>query len=47
MEYIIEFVWDPDACAWVAECNDVPGLALEAGSLMHVLSEFSFPFQNR
>ena len=31
--FIIQAVWDPQASVWVAESDDVPGLAAEAASL--------------
>ena len=32
MEYVINFMWDPEACVWIATSDDVPGLVLESGS---------------
>lgn len=32
MEYIIKLTWDNEACVWIAESDDVPGLVLESGS---------------
>ena len=32
-EYIVNFIWDEEALVWVATSDDVPGLALESGSL--------------
>jgi hypothetical protein len=32
MELLIKLTWDPDACVWIAESDDVPGLVLESGS---------------
>ena len=29
----IEAVWDPEASVWVAESDDVPGLATEAATM--------------
>jgi Domain of unknown function (DUF1902) len=31
--FIVQAVWDPLASVWVAESDDVPGLAAEANSL--------------
>jgi hypothetical protein len=31
MELLIKLTWDPDACVWIAESDDVPGLVLESG----------------
>ena len=28
----IDFVWDNEACVWIATSKDVPGLVLESGS---------------
>lgn len=33
MEYVITTTWDTDAAVWIATSEDVPGLALESGSL--------------
>lgn len=32
MEYVVNFIWDEEACVWVATSEDVPGLVLESGS---------------
>lgn len=32
MTLTIKVLWDQDACVWVAESEDVPGLVLESGS---------------
>lgn len=32
MEYVISFMWDNEACVWIATSEDVPGLVLESGS---------------
>ena len=32
-EYTVLLTWDNEAYVWIASSNDVPGLALEAGSL--------------
>lgn len=32
MEYVINFMWDNEACVWIATSEDVPGLVLESGS---------------
>jgi predicted RNase H-like HicB family nuclease len=32
-EYTVLLVWDDEAYVWLASSKDVPGLALEAGSL--------------
>ena len=33
MECKVSLVWDNEAYVWLASSNDVPGLALESGSL--------------
>lgn len=32
MEYVVNFIWDNEACVWVATSDDIPGLVLESGS---------------
>jgi len=32
-EYTVQLTWDNEAYVWLASSDDVPGLALEAGSL--------------
>lgn len=32
MKLTIKVIWDAEACVWVAESEDVPGLVLESGS---------------
>lgn len=32
MKLMIKVTWDADACVWIAESDDVPGLVLESGS---------------
>ena len=32
MEVMVRLTWDPDACVWTAESEDVPGLVMESGS---------------
>ena len=33
MEYNVRFTWDEEACVWIAESDDIPGLVLESGSI--------------
>ena len=33
MEYTVSLTWDNEAYVWLAASEDVPGLALESGSL--------------
>ena len=32
MSVLVRILWDAEAAVWVAESDDVPGLALECGS---------------
>ncbi len=32
MEYVVNFIWDNEACVWIATSDDIPGLVLESGS---------------
>ena len=32
MEYVINLTWDDEACVWIAQSDDIPGLVLESGS---------------
>lgn len=42
MELTIKMTWDPDACVWIAESEDVPGLVLESGSFDALLERVRF-----
>lgn len=42
MDLTIKMTWDPDACVWVAESDDVPGLVLESGSFDALLERVRF-----
>ena len=42
MELTIKITWDPDACVWIAESEDVPGLVLESGSFDALLERVRF-----
>jgi len=33
MEVAVRATWDPEACVWVAESEDVPGLVTEADDI--------------
>ena len=33
MEYVITTTWDTESSVWIATSEDIPGLALESGSL--------------
>lgn len=42
MELTIKMTWDPEARVWIAESEDVPGLALESGSFDALLERVRF-----
>ena len=42
MELTIKMTWDADACVWIAESEDVPGLVLESGSFDALLERVRF-----
>lgn len=42
MELLIKLTWDPTACVWVAESDDVPGLVLESGSFDALIERVRF-----
>lgn len=42
MDLTIKMTWDPDACVWVAESDDVPGLVLESGSFDALLERVRY-----
>lgn len=42
MELIIKMTWDPEACVWIAESDDVPGLVLESGSFDALIERVRF-----
>lgn len=31
--YVVNFIWDCEACVWIATSDDVPGLVLESDSI--------------
>jgi hypothetical protein len=41
-EYLIDLLWDNDAAVWVATSDDIPGLALESGSLDALIERVRF-----
>ena len=41
-ELLIRLTWDPEACVWIAESDDVPGLVLESGSCEALLERVRF-----
>ncbi|MHB9292499.1 hypothetical protein Holit_01597 [Hollandina sp. SP2] len=38
-EYTITLTWDDEACVWIAESNDIPGLILEAKTVDELIEE--------
>jgi hypothetical protein len=42
MEYTIALTWDDEAYVWMAMSPDVPGLALESGSLDALIERVKF-----
>lgn len=42
MEILVRLIWDPEACVWVAESDDVPGLVLESGSFDALVERLRF-----
>lgn len=42
MDVLVKMTWDPEACVWVAESDDVPGLVLESGSFDALLERVRF-----
>lgn len=42
MDLIIKMTWDPEALVWVAESDDVPGLAMKSGSFDALLDRVRF-----
>jgi hypothetical protein len=42
MEYQIALTWDEEAYVWMATSEDVPGLALESGSLDALIERVKF-----
>lgn len=41
-ELLVKLTWDPDACVWIAESDDVPGLVLESGSFDALIERVRF-----
>jgi predicted RNase H-like HicB family nuclease len=41
-EYTVLLTWDDEAYVWLASSSDVPGLALEAGSLDALIERVKF-----
>ncbi|MCI8656556.1 MAG: DUF1902 domain-containing protein [Oscillospiraceae bacterium] len=42
MDLAIKIAWDPEACVWIVESDDVPGLVLESGSFDALLERVRF-----
>lgn len=41
-ELLIKLTWDNEACVWIAESDDVPGLVLESGSFDALIERVRF-----
>jgi hypothetical protein len=41
-EYNVDLIWDAEALVWVATSEDIPGLALESGSLDALIERIRF-----
>ncbi|MDR1938385.1 MAG: DUF1902 domain-containing protein [Tannerellaceae bacterium] len=41
-EYIVDLIWDNEACVWIAMSSDIPGLVLEHGSLDALIERVRF-----
>jgi hypothetical protein len=42
MECTVSLIWDNEAYVWLASSNEVPGLALESGSLDALMERVKF-----
>ena len=42
MEYRVNFSWDEEACVWIVQSDDIPGLVLEGGSLDVLMKRVQF-----
>ena len=42
MDVVINLTWDADACVWIAESDDVPGLVMESGSFDALIERLRF-----
>ena len=42
MECNVSLTWDDEAYVWLASSNDIPGLALESGSLDALMERVKF-----
>lgn len=42
MELLVKLTWDAEACVWIAESDDVPGLVLESGSFDALIERVRF-----
>ena len=42
MDLAIKIAWDPEACVWIVESDDVPGLVLESGSFDALIERVRF-----
>ncbi len=42
MEIEVNITWDEEACVWIAQSDDIPGLVLEGGSLDALIERVRF-----
>lgn len=42
MEVLVKLIWDAQACVWIAQSDDVPGLVLESGSFDALIERVRF-----
>ena len=42
MDLLVKLTWDPEACVWIAESDDVSGLVLESGSFDALVERVRF-----
>ena len=42
MDLLIKLTWDADACVWIAESEDVPGLVMESCSFDALIERLRF-----
>ena len=41
-EFTVDLIWDAEVSVWVASSEDIPGLALESGSLDALIERVRF-----
>ena len=42
MDLLVKMTWDSEACVWIAESDDIPGLVLESGSFDALIERVRF-----